>query len=103
MGVSLIDDTGKDTILMHRGRRLVLQIVYEFRIALVELTAVDKGILTLQQKVYVYQSERVPNLWGPLSVEYLEGGSFIVARLIQNVVSKSDKAACNELIQLLKI
>jgi beta-lactamase class A len=87
---------------MHRGRRLVLQIVYEFRIALVELTAVDKGIITLQQKVYVYQSQRVLNLWDPLSVENPEGGSFIVTRSIQNVVSKSDNAACNELIQLLR-
>jgi beta-lactamase class A/beta-lactamase class A VEB len=75
--------------------------VFKFHIALAVLSEIDKGNLSLEQKVEVQKKELLPDLWSPLRDENPEGGSFTIANLIRYAVSQSDNVACDVLIRLI--
>ena len=79
-----------------------MQSVFKFHIALAVLSEVDKGNLSLDQKIEIRKNELLPeDFWSPLRDENPNGGVFTVARLIQYSVSHSDNTACDVLIQLI--
>jgi len=101
VGVSIIANNGKDIISLNGDKHFPMQSVFKFHIALAVLTEVDKGNLSLDQKIEVQQNELLPGLWSPLREENPNGGSFSVARLIQYAVSQSDNVASDILIRLI--
>ena len=102
VGVSIIGNKGKDTISFHGERRFPMQSVFKFHIALAVLSEIDKGKLSLQQKVAISKDELLPeNFWSPLRDENPNGGSFTIEKLIQYSVSNSDNTACDILIRLI--
>ncbi len=101
VGVSIIANNGKDTISLNGDKHFPMQSVFKFHIALAVLAEVDKGNLSLDQKVEVQKNELLPGLWSPLRDENPNGGSFSVARLIKYAVSQSDNVASDVLIRLI--
>jgi beta-lactamase class A/beta-lactamase class A VEB len=102
VGVSIIGNKGKDTISFYGERRFPMQSVFKFHIALAVLSEIDKGKLSLQQKVAISKDELLPeNFWSPLRDENPNGGSFTIEKLIQYSVSNSDNTACDILIRLI--
>ncbi len=102
VGVSIIGNKGKDTISFHGERRFPMQSVFKFHIALAVLSEIDKGKLSLQQKVAISKDELLPeDFWSPLRDENPNGGSFTIEKLIQYSVSNSDNTACDILIRLI--
>lgn len=101
VGVSIIAPNGKDVISLNGDRHSPLQSVFKFHIALAVLAEVDKGKLSLDQKIEVKKTELLPDLWSPLRDENPNGGHFTIARLIQYSVSQSDNVACDILIRLI--
>jgi beta-lactamase class A/beta-lactamase class A VEB len=102
VGVSIIGNNGKDTISLNGDRHYPLQSVFKFHIALAVLSEIDKGKLSLDQKIEIGKDELLPeDFWSPLRDENPNGGSFTIARLIQYSVSQSDNVACDVLIQLI--
>jgi beta-lactamase class A len=78
-----------------------MQSVFKFHIALAVLSEVDKGKLSLDQKIEISKDELLPEeFWSPLRDENPDGGSFTIERLIQYAVSHSDNTACDVLIRL---
>lgn len=102
VGVSIIGPNNKDSISIHGDRKFPMQSVFKFHIALAVLSEVDKGRLSLDQKVAVSTDDFLPkDFWSPLRDENPNGGSFTIERLIQYAVSHSDNTACDVLIRLI--
>ncbi len=102
VGVSILGNNGKDTISLHGDRRFPMQSVFKFHIALAVLSEVDKGNLSLDQKILINKDDLLPDdFWSPLRDENPNGGVFTIARLIQYSVSNSDNTACDVLIRLI--
>jgi beta-lactamase class A len=102
VGVSIIGNDGKDTLSLHGDRRFPMQSVFKFHIALAVLSEIDKGKLSLDQKIEIGKDELLPeDFWSPLRDENPNGGSFTIEKLIQYSVSHSDNTACDVLIRLI--
>lgn len=102
VGVSIIGNNGKDTLSLHGDSRFPMQSVFKFHIALAVLSEIDKGKLSLDQKIEIGKDELLPeNFWSPLRDENPNGGSFTIEKLIQYSVSHSDNTACDVLIRLI--
>lgn len=102
VGVSIIGNNGKDTISLHGDRHFPMQSVFKFHIALAVLSEIDKGNLSLDQKIEIGKDELLPeDFWSPLRDENPNGGSFTIEKLIQYSVSHSDNTACDVLIRLI--
>lgn len=101
VGVSIIGNEGKDTLSLNGNRHFPLQSVFKFHIALTVLSQIDKGVLSLNQKISVPPEDMLPGLWSPLREENPKGGDFTIAKLIKYSVSKSDNVGCDVLLRLL--
>jgi len=102
VGVSIIGNNGKDRLSLHGNRRFPMQSVFKFHIALAVLSEIDKGKLSLDQKIVIGKDELLPeDFWSPLRDENPNGGTFTIERLIQYSVSHSDNTACDVLIRLI--
>lgn len=102
VGVSIIGDNGKDTISFYGDRHFPMQSVFKFHIALAVLSEIDKGKLSLDQKIEINKDDFLPeDFWSPLREENPNGGSFNIEKLIQYSVSHSDNTACDVLIRLI--
>lgn len=102
VGVSIIGTNGKDTLSLYGDRRFPMQSVFKFHIALAVLSEIDKGKLSLNQKIEISKDELLPSsIYSPLRDENPNGGSFTIEKLIQYSVSISDNTSCDELIRLI--
>ena len=102
VGVSIIGEDGKDTLSFYGDRRFPMQSVFKFHIALAVLSEIDKGKLSLDQKISIGKDDLLPeDFWSPLRDENPNGGSFTIEKLIQYSVSHSDNTACDVLIRLI--
>ena len=101
IGISLCVIEPNEKISVNGEKRYPMQSVYKFPLALTVLDAVDKKVITLNQKVHVAKSELRPNTWSPLREKFPEGDIDItVAELLEYSVSKSDNNACDILFRL---
>ena len=102
VGVSIIGNNGKDTMTLNGEKHFPMQSVFKFHIALAVLSEIDKGKISLDQKVEISKNDLLPeDFWSPLRDENPNGGSFTIERLIQYSVSHSDNTACDVLIRLI--
>ena len=102
IGVSIIGNNGKDTLSLNGDRRFPMQSVFKFHIALAVLSEIDKGKLSLDQKIEIRKEDLLPeDFWSPLRDENRDGGIFTIEKLIQYSVSNSDNTACDILISLI--
>ncbi|WP_270088890.1 class A beta-lactamase, subclass A2 [Sphingobacterium sp. SYP-B4668] len=102
VGVSIIGNSDKDTLSLHGDRRFPMQSVFKFHIALAVLSEIDKGKLSLDQKIHIGTNQLLPkDFWSPLRDENPNGGNFTIEELIQYSVSHSDNTACDVLIGLI--
>lgn len=102
VGVSIIGNNGKDTLSINGDRKFPMQSVFKFHIALAVLSEVDKGKLSLDQKVEIRKDELLEEgNWNPLRDENPNGGIFTIKQLIQYSVTHSDNLACDVLIKLI--
>lgn len=84
VGVSIIGNNGKDTLSLNGDRRFPMQSVFKFHIALAVLSEIDKGKLSLDQKIEIGKNELLPeDFWSPLRDENPNGGIFTIEKLIQ--------------------
>jgi beta-lactamase class A len=84
VGVSIIGNNGKDILSLHGDRRFPMQSVFKFHIALAVLSEIDKGKLSLNQKIVIGKSEFLPeDFWSPLRDENPNGGTFTVENYIR--------------------
>ncbi len=101
VGVAIRGMEVSDTLSINGQAHFPMQSVFKFPIALAILAEVDKGNLTLDQKIEIKKSELLPGLWSPIREKYPEGGMLSLAEILKYTVALSDNVGCDELIRLL--
>lgn len=101
VGVGIMDLQSKEMILLHEDHQFPMQSVYKFPLGMAVMNQIDKGQLTLQQKVHVSKEDLNPKTWSPLQKKYPEGNmDMTIEELLRYTVSQSDNNACDILFML---
>ncbi|TSE09884.1 class A beta-lactamase, subclass A2 [Aquimarina algiphila] len=101
VGVAINGMEIKDTLNINGQRHFPMQSVFKFPIALTILSEIDKGNLSLDQKIDIKKSELLPGLWSPIRKKYSEGVILSIAEIIKYTVALSDNVGCDVLLRLL--
>lgn len=101
VGVSINGTNPSDTLSIHGDERFPMQSVFKFHIALMVLSEVDKGRLSLDQKVSILKSDLVPDTWSPIREKHPNGVVLSISEILQYTVSLSDNVGCDILLKLL--
>ncbi len=99
-GVSIIGANGIDTLSINGDLHFPLQSVFKFHIALAVLSQIDKGKLSLDQKIKIEKKDLLPNLYSPIRDEYPNGATLTISKILEYTVSQSDNAGCDLLLRL---
>ncbi|GGD06154.1 CepA family class A extended-spectrum beta-lactamase [Hyunsoonleella pacifica] len=101
VGVAINGIKTNDTLSINGQRHYPMQSVFKFPIALTILSEVDKGNLSLDQKIEIKKNELLPGLWSPIRKKYPEGATLTIAEIIEYTVALSDNVGCDVLLKLL--
>lgn len=101
VGVAINGIKTNDTLSINGQRHFPMQSVFKFPIALTILSEIDKGNLSLDQKVEIKKNELLPGLWSPIRKKYPDGASLTIAEIIEYTVALSDNVGCDVLLKLL--
>lgn len=83
-------------------KKLPMQSVFKFHIAAAVLDFVDKGKLSLDQKITLNKSNLLENTWSPLRDKYKDTNTEVpLSEIIDQTVAMSDNNGCDILLQLI--
>lgn len=100
VGVALkLLETG-DTLSFGANDRYPMQSVFKVPLAIAILDQVDKGRLSLSQKITIRKEELRPT-WSPIRKKYPEGTVMSLSDVLAYTVSQSDNNGCDILFRLL--
>lgn len=101
-GVAMISIEDRDSLTINNSHHFPMQSTYKFPLAMAVLQQVDKGKLSLTQKVHVNKAD-LRDTWSPLREKYPEGNIDVtVAELLKYTISMSDNNTCDILFKLIK-
>jgi len=101
VGVAIIGVGNNDTITFNGNEKFPMQSVYKFPLALAVLNSVDKGRLSLDQKIFIAKKDLLPATWSPLREKYPDGNvSVTLDELLKVTVAWSDNNGCDILFRL---
>ena len=102
VGISLLP-VGSGKLLSINGRmRLPMQSVFKFPLGICVLDQVDKGKLSLDQKIHVSAADWIKNTYSPMRDKCQAGDADITIReMLAFTVSKSDNNGCDFFFRLL--
>jgi len=102
VGISIKGIEDKDTLSINGNLEAPMMSVFKFHIALTVLNQVDKGKLSLSQKVFVKKEDLLPDTWSPMRDDYPNGNMYLTLdQLLRYTVSHSDNNGCDILIDLI--
>jgi beta-lactamase class A len=102
VGVSVLGFENGFKYSKNGEKKLPMQSVFKFHIATAVLDLVDKGKLSLDQKVSLNASNLLPDTWSPLRDKYPNGSTEVpLSEVIEYTVAKSDNNGCDILLKLL--
>jgi beta-lactamase class A len=102
VGFSLLNLENGDTLTFNGSKRLPMQSVYKFHLALAVLHQVDLKKLRLNQKVLLKKTDLKEDTWSPLRDKYPNGGVAVtLSEILQATVGQSDNNGCDILFHLL--
>ena len=102
VGISVLGIENGFTYTKNAEKKLPMQSVFKFHIAATVLDKVDKGKLSLEQKIMLTPQNLLKNTWSPLREKYGEGGVEItLAEILEATVAKSDNNGCDIMLNLL--
>ncbi|MFD1601997.1 class A beta-lactamase, subclass A2 [Flavobacterium artemisiae] len=101
VGISIKGIEDKDTLSINGNLKAPLMSVFKFHIALTVLDKIDKGELSLEQKIFIKKKDLHENTWSPMKEEYPNGNMYLTLdKLLRYTVSHSDNNGCDILIDL---
>lgn len=102
VGISVLGLDSNFTYSKNAEKKLPMQSVFKFHIAATVLDFVDKGKLSLDQKIMLTPQNLLKNTWSPLREKYGEGGIEVtLAEVLEATVAKSDNNGCDIMLNLL--
>ncbi|KQT33850.1 class A beta-lactamase [Chryseobacterium sp. Leaf405] len=102
VGISVLGFENGFTYHKNGNKKLPMQSVFKFHIAATVLDNVDKGKLSLDQKVSLNTSNLLENTWSPLRDKYPNGNVEVpLSEILEFTLAKSDNNGCDILLKLL--
>lgn len=102
IGISIKNIETKNTLNINGTLNAPLMSIFKFHIALATLNLVDKGKLSLKQKIFIKKEELHENTWSPIRDEYPSGNMYLTLdQLLRYTVSHSDNNGCDILLKLI--
>jgi beta-lactamase class A len=102
VGISVLDFGNGFTYDKNAAKKMPMQSVFKFHIAAAVLDFVDKGKLSLDQKVVLNPSNLMENTWSPLRDKYSGKNAEVpLSEILEFTVAKSDNNGCDILLNLL--
>lgn len=100
VGVSVLGFENNLKYNQNGDKKLAMMSAFKFHVACTALDLVDKGKLSLDQKVFIKKSE-LYNTWSPYKTKYPEGNrDATLSEIIDYTVALSDNNLCDILIEL---
>lgn len=101
VGVSVLFLGDRRSVSVNGDKHYPMQSVYKFHLALAVLDQVDKGKLSLEQKIFVKKRDLLPNTWSPLRDKYPNGNVDLpLSEIIKFTIAQSDNNGCDILFRL---
>lgn len=101
VGISVLGFENGFVYNRNADRKLPMQSVFKFHIAAAVLDAVDRGKLSLDQKVVLDPSSLMKDTWSPLREKYPDGNPGVPLReILELTVAQSDNNGCDILLKL---
>lgn len=102
IGISIKEIETKDTLSINGNLDAPLMSVFKFHIALATLNSVDKGKLSLKQKIFIKKEDLHEDTWSPIREEYPNGNIYLTLdQLLRYTVSHSDNNGCDILLDFI--
>lgn len=102
VGISVLGFENGFKYNKNADKKLPMQSVFKFHIAAAVLDFVDKGKLSLDQKILLDKSNLLENTWSPLRDKYPNGGVEVpLSEILEFTVAKSDNNGCDIMLKLL--
>ncbi|WPO92550.1 class A beta-lactamase [Chryseobacterium sp. YR459] len=101
VGVSIMGPYQKETIQINGNKLYPMLSTVKFPIALTVLKKVEKGELSLQQKLFIKREELLEDTWSPFKKEHPDGNIEIsLEEALKWIVLYSDNNICDILMRL---
>jgi beta-lactamase class A/beta-lactamase class A VEB len=100
VGVAIYGLESGDTLTLNGDKHYPMQSVFKFHIALAVLSQIDKGKISLNQKIKITKKDLLPGLYSPIRDKYPEGVTLTIAEILEYTVSQSDNVGCDALLRL---
>ena len=102
VGVSVLGIEKHFELSINGEKRLPMQSVFKFHIALAVLNLVDEKKLNLNQKILIKKTDLLENTWSPIREKYPNGNvELTLAEIIKYTVAQSDNNGCDLLLKLI--
>ncbi|MCP2038207.1 class A beta-lactamase, subclass A2 [Chryseobacterium sp. HSC-36S06] len=102
VAVSVLDFGNDKSVHINGNKKLPMLSVFKFHIGLAVLNEVDKGKLSLDQKIFIKKSDLLENTWSPIRERFPEGNiEMSLGKLIKYTVAESDNNGCDILLRLI--
>ncbi|MNY01721.1 Extended-spectrum beta-lactamase PER-1 precursor [compost metagenome] len=101
VGVAINGINHSDTLGVNADRRLPMQSVFKFPLAIVMLTEIDKGNFKLDQKIEITKRDLTPEIWSPIREKYPTGTTLTIKEILEYTITLSDNVGCDVLLKLL--
>jgi len=102
VGVSIYDFSTKKSFGINQDKYFPMQSVFKLHIALAVLDLVDRGQLSLSQKIYISKERMQPEWYSPLRNKYPQGNvELTLSEVLKPTVSESDNVGCEVLLDLI--
>ena len=102
VGVAVIHLERRDTFAFNGNLRFPMQSVFKAPLAIAVLDQVDKGKLSLDQKIHISKKDLLPDTWSPIRTKYPNGNVDLpLKEILGYTVSLSDNNGCDILFRLL--
>ncbi len=93
---------GKDTLSINGDLSTPMLSVFKFHIGLTVLDLVDKGELSLSQKLFIKKETLMTDTWSPMYKDYPNGNmTLTLDQVMRYTVTHSDNNGCDILLNLL--
>ncbi len=102
VGISVLGFENGFKYNKNADKKLPMQSVFKFHIAAAVLDYVDKGELSLNQKILLNNANLHENTWSPLRDKYPKGNVEVpLSEIVEYTVAKSDNNGCDILLKLI--
>ncbi|EAY26257.1 class A beta-lactamase, subclass A2 [Microscilla marina] len=103
VGVAIRGSNSADAISINGNKRLPMQSVFKYHLALAVLHQVDQGKFSLNEKIAITQKmvNAYSHLWSPLRKKYPNGAKLTLAEILRYTVAWSDNLGCDVLFKLI--